>query len=246
MEEMTIVYFIVDKEGQGRQKRRGEWQYVSDYREVPVKAGRIKLITVRLPAWCYRKRKWKEADWQAYLRGLTVPAEGRETAYLFAKEAAAALGRPEEPLSLEWQLFLIAQYQIAFTSLVILDDRELETEGLIEKYVQRTRYIGIVTPDEHLYRDMQETLLAEYGFLLDVSASFRGLRMPRKGKTLLVAGQQLYDVTPARLSAVSWVSTDIAGEAGKGLCARAGEARYIGLRSLFADVKTVFAGKRDT
>lgn len=246
MEEMTIVYFIVDKEGRGRHKRRGEWQYYLDSGAIYTKAGPVKVIRVRLPAYCYRKKRWKRADWTAYLRGLSVPPEGREVTYLFSEEAAAILQRTEEPLSLEWLLFLIDRYHIAFDALVLLADREMETEALIAHYVRKARYIGVVTENQEEFEDQQEELLSEYGFLLDVSASIRELRIPMGGKLLIIAGCKLYDAAPLKLPEGIWLSMDTPGEAGKGLCARAKEMRYIGMHSFFGESRIVFDGKQDT
>ena len=78
--------------------------------------------------------------------------------------------------------------------------------------------------------------MEEYGFLLDVAAEFAKLHVPAKGKTLVIAGTELYGTTPLQLpSGTTLVSTVVSGEA-KRLCARAKEVRYFDVKSLLRDI----------
>ena len=167
---------------------------------------------------------------------MEVPQEGRNVCYLYDEEARAFLGRREEPLSLEGLLFLIRWHQITFDALIVLQDRELETEAILAEYVRDTRYIGVVSAGEETFSETKEALLEEYGFLLDTAAEFAKLHVPAKGKTLVIAGAELYGTTPLQLpSGTALVSTVVSGEA-KRLCARAKEARYFDVKSLLRDI----------
>ena len=236
MEEMTVVHFMTDKDGCGRRKRRGSWQYRIENRQINGSNGAVCLFTVYLPAHSYKKKPWKEKDRTAYIQGLEVPQEGRNVCYLYDEEARAFLGRREEPLSLEGLLFLIRWHQITFDALIVLQDRELETEAILAEYVRDTRYIGVVSAGEETFSETKEALLEEYGFLLDTAAEFAKLHVPAKGKTLVIAGAELYGTTPLQLpSGTALVSTVVSGDA-KRLCARAKEARYFDVKSLLRDI----------
>ncbi|MBD5511065.1 MAG: hypothetical protein HDR08_07425 [Lachnospiraceae bacterium] len=236
VEEMTVVYFVMDKAGAGKRKRRGSWQYRIETREKCGRGGSVSLCKVYLPACSYKKKPWKEKDRSEYIQGLEVPSEGRNVCYFYEEEAKAFLGRKEEPLSLEGLLFLIWYRQIVFDSLIILQDRELETEELLAKYVRDTRYIGVVTGGGEELSEAKEELLEEYGFLLDISTELTGLHIPPKGSVLIVAGEELYGITPLQLpKGAIFVSTVVSGAAKK-LCARAKEIRYIDMKCLLQDV----------
>ena len=236
MEEMTVVHFMTDKDGCGRRKRRGSWQYRIENRQINGSNGAVCLFTVYLPAHSYKKKPWKEKDRTAYIQGLEVPQEGRNVCYLYDEEARAFLGRREEPLSLEGLLFFIRWHEITFDALIVLPDRELETEAILAEYVRDTRYIGVVSAGEETFSETKEALLEEYGFLLDTAAEFAKLHVPAKGKTLVIAGAELYGTTPLQLpSGTALVSTVVSGEA-KRLCARAKEARYFDVKSLLRDI----------
>lgn len=235
MGEMTVVYFVMDETGRGRKCRRGSWQYRIERREKCGRDGSLSLCKVCLPAYSYKKKTWKEKDKSEYIRGMEVPEEGRTVCYFYDEGAQAFLGRKEEPLLLEGLLFLIRYRQITFDSLIILQDRELEAEELLAKYVRDTRYIGVVAGSEEEFAEVKETLLEEYGFLLDVATEFTGLHMPAKGNVLVIAGETLYGITPLQLPmGAAFVSTAVSGEA-KRLCARAKEVRYIDRKCLLQD-----------
>lgn len=236
LEEMTVVYFVMDKAGAGKRKRRGSWQYRIEDREKCGRDGRVRLCKVCLPTYSYKKKPWKEKDKREYIRGIEVPFEGRNVCYFYEEEAKAFLGRREEPLSLEGLLFLIWYRQIVFDSLVILQDREMETEALLAKYVRDTRYIGVAAGSEEEFSETKDELLEEYGFLLDISTEFAGLHIPAKGIVLIVAGEELYGITPQQLPGGAIFVSTVASAAAKKLCARAKEVRYTDMKCILQDV----------
>ncbi|MCM1215234.1 MAG: hypothetical protein NC548_12025 [Lachnospiraceae bacterium] len=236
MEEMTVVYFLMDKMGAGRQKRRGSWQYRTERRERQGKDGSVSLYKVWLPAYRYKKKPWKERDKSEYIRGIEVPSEGRNVCFFYEEEAGAFLGRKEEPLALEGLLFLIQYRQIGFDSLIILQDRELETGELLAKYVRDTRYIGVVTENEGELAEAKEALFEEYGFLLEVSATLKGLHIPTAGRVLIVAGEVLYGITPQQLPRGACFVSTVTSGAAKKLCARAKEVRYADMKGILQDI----------
>lgn len=228
MEEMTVVYFCVEKEGCGRKWRGGKWQYRITEEMMPVRC-----IIVWLPPFCCRKKPWKEAGLISYLQGLAIPKEGGRVYYLYGKEAGRLLGRQSEVLSAEWLLFMVEQCMMERNALVILQDREMDVVRLVEKYVASVRYIGIVTANGEEWEGMQEALAEEYGFLLDVAEEVRNLRIPQQSKALWVAGRELYGMNPVRLMPDSiWLSTDISNEEGKKICARGRNILYMDVGKL--------------
>ncbi|MGN1148231.1 MAG: hypothetical protein ACI4TB_07395 [Lachnospiraceae bacterium] len=242
MVEPTVVFFCVEKEGCGRIKRRGKWQYSIEESYVPcifpVEAGadsRIKQLIVHLPAYSYKKKEWTEDTLQSYLQGLAVPPESREVYYLYQEKAGELLHRRAEPLPVEWLFLLLSHYQIMFDALIVLHERELETEKLVTKYVKNTRYIGIVTQDAEEFAALKEMLLEEYGFLLDIASDIRRLCRPAAAETLIIAGENLYGITPARMPAECvWLSTDSTGSEVRKLCSRARDVRYVDVKTLIS------------
>ena len=64
MVELTVVFFCVEKEGCGRIKRRGKWQYSIEESYVPHifpsengADSRIKRLIVHLPAYSCKKKE---------------------------------------------------------------------------------------------------------------------------------------------------------------------------------------------
>lgn len=235
MEDMTVVSFVMDREGCGRKKRRGSFMYRVENRKTSGRSGTVCLFTVYLPTYSYKRKSWKEKEKTEYIRGIEVPEEGRGVCYLYDEGARVFLGRREEPLSLEGLLFLIRWRQITFDAMVILQDRELDTEALLGEYVRDTRYMGVVAESGDALAGTADALWEEYGFLLDVAVEFKRLHVPAGRKMLVVAGESLYGLTPQQLpTGTAFVSTVVSREAKK-LCARAKEVRYFDVKCLLRD-----------
>lgn len=236
MEEFAVVYFMMEKEGRGKQKRKGPWQYRTEKKEIPCEGGMVLFITVYLPVFYYRKKKWTSETWTAYMQELPVPPQGEKVYYLYEEEAEAFLHRKPEPLPLSWQLFFISHYRIAFDSLVLLADRDIDIEGLTAKYVQNVRYIGVATADGSIFEEYKEALLEEYGFLLDVAEDYKSLHVPKKGPLLVIAGESLYGVTPVVLPQnCVWLSTAANGISDRRLCARTEGVRFFDMTRFFRE-----------
>ena len=128
MEDLTVVYFCMEKEGCGKRWWRSKWQYritetlilesltQPENREASrdrIQPGSpitpIRHITVRLPPYGCRKKPWKEAELLSYLQGLAVPKEDGRVYYLYEKEAGRLLRRQPEELPVEWLLFMVEQ-----------------------------------------------------------------------------------------------------------------------------------------
>lgn len=236
MEELAVVYFVMEKEGRGKKKRKGAWLYRTEKREIPCQEGRVLFITVYLPAFYYRKRKWTSETWAAYMQMLPVPQQDEKVYYLYAEEAEAFLHREPEPLPLSWLLFFIRYYRIAFDSLVLLADRDMDIEEFTTKYVQSVRYIGIAAADSSILEEYKEVLLEEYGFLLDLAEDYKSLHVPKQGRLLVIAGENLYGVTPSALPVnCVWLSTAAKGKAGRRLCARRGDIHFLDMMRFFKE-----------
>lgn len=240
MEDLTVVYFVMDKEAAARQHKRRPWQYRVESRIIVSKPAQVTLVRVYLPEYSLkkmvfkrycRKQAWTAGDWQQYWEGLPIPPEGREVYYYYEKQAQEFLGRRAEPLPWDWVLFLMAYYRVEFDALVLLQDRDMEAWQMVQEYAAVTRYLGVATSRPEDWQDMVESLSEEYGFLLDVSRSVKSLHIPLRGKTLVIAGEETYGAAPSSLpEGCIWISTDTEGGAGRNVCARVQDAEYIGMK----------------
>lgn len=240
MEDLTVVYFVMDKEAAARQRGRGPWQYRVDTAVIVREPAQVTLTRVYLPEYSLKKmvfnrycrrQAWTAGDWQKYWEGLPIPPEGRETYYFYEKQAQEFLGRRAEPLPWEWVLFLMAYYRVEFDALVILQDRDMEAWQMVQEYAAGTRYLGVATSRPGDWQDMTESLSEEYGFWLDVSRNVKNLHIPLHGKALVIAGEETYGAAPLFLpEGLIWISTDTEGGAGRNVCARIQGAEYIGMK----------------
>lgn len=237
MEEVTVVYFYMDMGASGRLRRRGPWQYGVEERNLQKRNCIIHVYSVKLPGLLQKRKPWKEKEKQEYLRGLPAPGEGREICYFYEAEAEAFLGRRMEPPSEEWLLFLLRYYEVNFDALLILEDRELETEAWVRRYAGGTRYIGILTADAGRYEELTEALWEEYGFLLEVTGEAKGLHLPKKGTLLVLAGTELYGMTPSLLPPDTfWLNAAAQTAAGRRICAAAEKVRYLDRRRFLKEI----------
>ena len=229
MEEMTIVRFFVDKEKRGKEKRWGSWRYFVSAKSALVGKEQVHLIEVRLPGFFYKNKAWKEKQRRIYLEGLNIPEEGIGTYYLFEKEAEALLGMKNKVLPAGFVRLLLQNRGIRFSTLVWLNDGEEGREGLLEKCVRHTRYIGVVSPEECI-EEWQETLWEEYGFLLDKAEEVSGLHLPAEYGQIWIGGKELYGLKPDMLArGAVFISTEVDGM-GKNVCARAKDAKYMDIK----------------
>lgn len=246
MEEFTVVYFVTDEKAVGRKKKGARWQY---HVEKESFAGRnaakqiVHFVTAYLPLYERRSRwerflgekkgreSWRTEELREYMEGLPVPAEGREVHYLYEEKAGAILGRTEEPLSAAWLFFLLDYCREGYDALLILQDREMEGEEILKRYVQEFRYIGVVAGEEESFQRLEEELEEEYGLLLHSGGSLKQVSLPRGEKILIVAGEKLYDAVPLLLPPESlWVSIKTTGTGGKRICARARNVNYLDIK----------------
>lgn len=246
MQDMTVVFFTVDEEKCGcvrseegrrfRLRKKYVWEYHARSGTVVKNEAALHWILVTLPARERKKREWTPQSLEEYLEGLEIPPESRNVCYLPDAAAGRMLGRAPEPLSGDWVFFLMAYYKPVFDGLIVLQDREMEAEEIILRHARKTRYLGVATENPENWQDMVEDLSEEYGFLLDVAQEFKGLHF--HGDSLLViAGSRTYQAAPALLPKnCVWLSTDVAGEAGRKICSGAEGVRYLSLRGFLREM----------
>lgn len=256
MEEMTVVFFYVDKEKWGkvkpRKKRRKVWKYGKARRKTPAEtwlydvrrgtaAGEQEGVVlhwakVYLPAYESEGEEWTGEGLAEYLRGLHIPPESRWVYYLPDRAAGKLLGRTAEPLPLEWVLCLINYYALRFDGLVVLQDREMDAEELVFRFAKGTRYIGVVTGDRNTWEEAAETLSEEYGFWPEVAERFQDLHLTGS-RILFIGGKKLYQATPSMLPPECvWLDTDVQGETGKSLCINGNNVKYIEIRGFLQEM----------
>lgn len=232
MEDMIVVYFYLEQEAVGKERRRHPWKYNINRKTLVKEPVNVQLIRVFLPSHARKKKSWTSETWQEYWNGLPVPHQGRTVYYLFEEKVQQLLQWAVEPLPWEWVQFLMSFYQIHFDALVLLQDREMEAFQIVQHYAKDTYYLGVATSHPKEWEEMEEALSGEYGFLLDVSETLNGLHIPPKTRTLILAGEKVYGATPAMLpEGCVWISTDTQGEAGRNICARAKGVVYIGMQA---------------
>ncbi len=216
---MTVIYFALDQTAVGRKKRRGDWIYHTEQRKVQCGSEYFTVIIVYLPVFCRKKKKWNEKEWLAYFHGIPIPEENSRIRYHWQEETNVFMGRSMEPLSSDWIFFLLSYYRISFTKLVILDDRDMPTEELVQFFVTRTRSIQVVTGDRAQYEELSEALYQEFGFLLSPVENVGQLHLTddtrkelSKGieeKLLVIAGKNLWQLSPSMLpKGTIWLSTE--------------------------------------
>ena len=237
-----VVYFTLDQTATGRKKRKGNWIYHTEQRVIPCGSFRLLVTTVYLPGFCRKKKKWERVEWLSYCNSLPIPEEGNRVLYYWQEDMTELLGRALEPLSYEWITFLLSFYQISFSELVILDDRDMPTEELISCFVSRTRVIRVVTGDKEQYDEISEALYEEFGFLLSIVEDAKDLRLnemlEKSDETLLViAGKNLYHLTPAMIPANTiWFSTEAESSYEKRIGMRAKVKKVISMQSFWRDM----------
>lgn len=235
MENLTVVYFFMDMEKAAKKRKRDSWEYHIEEGTLPKTKGKVSFYKIYLPRYYYKKKTWKKELWFDYMRGLqNVPSEGRGVYYILDEETQKSFNRGMEVLSFEWIIFLIELYQIQFDALVILWDREIETEQIIERFAKTTKYLGVVTNMVEDWEEYQDNLMEEYGFLLDVADSLKRLHIPENAKVLYITGQELYGTTPLSIQKNNtWLSTKMVDEEGKRLCARGKNIRFVSVEEIF-------------
>lgn len=247
MEELTVVYFLPDEAAAGKKKRRGEWSYHTEQTEVKCGSYNLPVVTVYLPVFSRKRKPWKKEEWQSYCSQLPIPEESSRVRYYWQEKAGEMLGRVMEPLSFEWITFLLTYYQVTFTELVVLDDRDMPTEELVRFFVSQTRNIKVVTNDREQYEDLGAELYEEYGFLLSVAEDARELRLKDrsikevhtgyKASLLIIAGKNLYHITPAMIpESATWFCTEAEGLYEKKISARVRDSKVIGMQSFWKDL----------
>ncbi len=238
MEEMAVVRFVLEKEGRGKKRRRGKWEYHVDMERLHVSGIELVLYTVFLPFFCYKKREWTAEKFSEYYNGLPIPPQSREVYYLYQEEAGDFLGVSAEPISYDWLLFLIKHYQITFDALVLLSGAEIEMEDFIRRYVKDTRYIGIVAKEDEDVLELRENLYQEYGCLLDVAEEMKKLHIPSEGRKLAVSGEELHGAVPSMFKGSwVWISTNTDGKSASRLCARAKSVSYIDMKTFLRGIR---------
>lgn len=233
MEEMTVVRFLADKGKTAKEKRRGSWQYFVKKQILQTPCGSLRLVTVQLPGKAYRNKKWKQQEWKEYLADIPVPPQDRYVHYLYDEEAKKMLCREEEPLSVEWLLFLMMPFGKAFDGLVLLWDRENETGELLEQHVRHCHYMAVVTKGKEA-DSWQNMLWEEYGFLLEVTQEVRLLHLPAGRKIMFVAGRELYGLLPHMLPEGAIYISMVTDGGGRNICQRAEDVKYLDIKCFLA------------
>ncbi|HKM35672.1 MAG TPA: hypothetical protein VJY54_13170 [Lachnospiraceae bacterium] len=247
MEEMTVVYFVLDHAAAGRKKRRGDWIYHTEQKGVNCGGFKMIVVIVYLPVYCRKRKEWEKEEWLSYSNGLPIPEESSRIRYFWQDGVGDFLGRTLEPLSFEWISLLLSYYQVTFTELVILDDRDMPTEEIIRHFVSQTRKILVVTNDSERYEEFGEELYEEYGFLLCSVKDAKELHLKENlmkeshignDETLLViAGKSLYHMTPAMIPENTiWFSTEVESSYEKKIGMRAKNSKVIGMQSFWKDM----------
>lgn len=247
MEELTVVYFVLDEAAAGRKKRRGDWIYHTEQVEIKRGSFILPVITVYLPVYCRKKKKWEKEEWLSYFNSLPIPEESSRVRYHWQEEVGEFLGRAMEPLSFEWISLLLTYYQVTFTELVILDDRDMPTEEIVRHYVSQTRSIRVVTHDGEQYEELGTELYEEYGFLLSVVEDAKELHLKEnlmkelyienKETLLVIAGKNLYHMTPAMIPENAiWLCTEAESAYEKKIGVRARISKVIGMQSFWKNM----------
>lgn len=196
MEDMSIVFFYVDRKLSGRKrigkKWFGGWKWSREYeyrvsiKEVDTGTGCLKVWCVGLPS-LETDTRWTGSGWKKYTAGLPIPPESRFVYYAPDKNAERMLGREREPIGLEWILALVEYYSIKFDGLVLVQDREMEAEELIRHFASSVPYLGVIKTFNSDWDEIEEDLSMEYGLTIDIQESYDKLHV-KGNKTLIVIG----------------------------------------------------------
>lgn len=196
MEDMSIVFFYVDRKQWGRKrlgkKRFGGWKWSKEYqynvyiKEMEIRTGSLKLWCVGLPE-SETDMRWTGSKWKKYITGLPIPPEGRFVYYAPDKRAERMLGRDREPIGLEWILTLVEYYSLEFDGLVLVQDREMEAEELIRHFAASVPYLGVIKDFNSDWDEVEDDLSMEYGLTIDIQEVYDELHV-KGDKTLIVVG----------------------------------------------------------
>lgn len=230
MEDLTVVYFVMESDMPAKNSRFGKWQFHVTEEELP----HIRRITVHFPGTYRRKKAWPAEALREYEARLNIPPQRGTVCYLYEDAVQSLLGREQEPLPFSWLQGMLEYYKAAPDNLFVLEDGEIATEELAWQYVKKARCISVVTERPEELTGLQENLLEEYGFLLGVWEDAGKLYVPSQGRTVFVAGGRLYGLKPSALPTDSLFFSTDKGE-GKKLCRRAKGVKYIDIHTFLRD-----------
>lgn len=250
MEDLTVVYFMMESNMPAKKSRFGKWQFYVTEEELSMErsmersqrnsvgsslqTGRIRRITVHFPGTYRKKRAWSEEALREYEGLLPIPPQRGTVCYLYEDAVLSLLRRAQEPLPFPWLRSMLEYYKAAPDNLFVLEDKEIDTEELAWQYVRKARCISVVTERPEELTGLQENLQEEYGFLLGVWVNAGKLYVPARGRTVFVAGSRLYGLKPSALPADSLFFCTDRGE-GKKLCRRADGVRYVDVHTFLRD-----------
>ncbi len=226
---MEIYYLVkyCMEECAAKRKRFGDWQYHIETME-QILPGRKKVVFIKahLPMFAYKRKPWKDEKKEAYLEDLqeelgklgippcmggrgfpadnyhdvgnTADVETEHIHTLYTPEVSHFLTFRQAPLSFAWGKLLLETRHYRYDRLVLLDGEGVEIEAWIRYALYRVRNFFVVTHREEILEGLQEALLEEYGITIHFSESIHQIAERAKG-ALLVAGRELYDLSPQTL-----------------------------------------------
>ena len=230
MEDLTVVYFVMESDMPAKKSRFGKWQFHVTEEEFP----HIRRVTVHFPGIYRKKKAWPAEALREYEAQINIPPQRGTVCYLYEDAVQKLLNREQEPLPFTWLQSMLEYYKAAPDNLFVLEDREIETEELAWQYVKKARCIGVVTERPGEFAGLQENLLEEYGFLLGVCENAGKLYVPPQGRTVFVAGSRLYGLKPSILPPGSMFFCTDKGE-GKKLCRGAKGVKYVDIHTFLRD-----------
>lgn len=212
MEEMTVVSFFVNREGIAWEKgfkyeiwesRFCSGEYVLNY------------IQVGLPFWREKETMWAGGEQKRYLQSLPVPSQGRRVCYICDRETTILYGLKPDNLSLEWGLFLLRYYRAESDGVVLFEDRELPAQDLALRFAPHSLYVGVVTKERWRWEEVEDYILGEYGYQMEISDTFTRLH-PKGERLLLWTGNDIRGLTPLTIPQGSiWLDTTVGAEENK-------------------------------
>ena len=192
MEEMTVVSFYVNRLGVAWDEG---WLFELREDQLECEGYSLKLIHVGLPFWKKEDTMWQKGEQKVYLQMLPIPSQGRTVCYVCDREAMLLYEFTPDNLSVEWGLFLLRYYRVDFDGVVIFEDREGNASELVLEFAPRISYVGVVSRHRWRLEPIEEYVLEEYGYQIEVADTFSKLH-PRGERLLLWTGDEMHGLTP--------------------------------------------------
>ncbi|MGN0384367.1 MAG: hypothetical protein ACI4EX_00595 [Lachnospiraceae bacterium] len=195
MEYFILVSFH-EEERAAKKRRKGPFLYCVERKDRKIEKGLYLIrLAVCLPKYYLETEPMTPQQRMCYFEGLHLPREGPFCHYLM---------EPEAPLSDEWGRLLVKNAKIRPSAMIILTEEGRNPKEWIAASARYVHDFYLVTEKPEEIEELREELAEEFGIPIQVTNSVKKINPLGGQTTLLIAGQNRYDLSPAFLARVDY------------------------------------------